>query len=62
MCVDIEDELKNDIDCEGFSLQSGESTDIIGVGQLCIYIRMVFNGMMDTTAVKKDHPLEWRSH
>lgn len=28
--------------CEGFSLQVDESTDMVDVAQLCVFVRMVF--------------------
>ncbi|CAL9685305.1 unnamed protein product [Knipowitschia caucasica] len=46
MSVDVEEQLRRDIDmCECFSLQFDESTDIMDVSQLCVFIRMVFEDM-----------------
>jgi len=46
MAVDVEEQLKRDIDaCECFSLQFDESTDMVDVAQLCVFIRMVFGDM-----------------
>ncbi|XP_053173285.1 general transcription factor II-I repeat domain-containing protein 2A-like [Scomber japonicus] len=46
MAEDVESQLKNDIDaCECFSLQFEESTDVVDVAQLCVFIRMVFEDM-----------------
>lgn len=46
MEMDVIQKLKHDInDCKYFSLQFDESTDIIDIAQLCIYIRMSFNDM-----------------
>ena len=43
MAVDVEEQLRKDTDaCECFSLQFDESTDIVDVTQLCVFIRMVF--------------------
>ncbi len=40
---DVEEQLKRDIStCECFSLRFDESTDMVDVGQLCVFIRMVF--------------------
>lgn len=48
MAVDVEEQLRKDIDaCECFSLQFDESTDMVDVAQLCVFIRMVFE---DTSA------------
>ena len=39
MAVDVEEQLKKDIDvCECFSLQFDESTDMVDVAQLCVFI------------------------
>lgn len=46
MAVDVEEQLRKDIDaCECFSLQFDESTDMVDVAQLCVFIRMVFEDM-----------------
>ena len=46
MAEDVESQLKKDIDaCECFSLQFDESTDVVDVAQLCVFIRMVFEDM-----------------
>lgn len=46
MAEDVETQLKKDIDaCECFSLQFDESTDLVDVAQLCVFIRMVFGDM-----------------
>nr|XP_055065219.1 general transcription factor II-I repeat domain-containing protein 2A-like [Misgurnus anguillicaudatus] len=46
MAVDVDEQLKKDIDaCECFSLQFDESTDMVDVAQLCVFIRMVFVDM-----------------
>ena len=43
MAVDVEEQLWKDIDaCECFSLQFDESTDMVDVAQLCVFIRIVF--------------------
>ena len=45
MAEDLTQQLWKDIgDCECFSLQLDESTDISDTAQLCIFIRMVFTG------------------
>lgn len=46
MAVDVEEQLRKDIDaCECFSLQFDESTDMVDMAQLCVFIRMVFEDM-----------------
>ncbi|KAK0138833.1 General transcription factor II-I repeat domain-containing protein 2 [Merluccius polli] len=46
MAEDVEQQLRNDIDaCECFSLQFDKSTDVVDVAQLCVFIRMVFDGL-----------------
>ncbi|KAJ8044736.1 Zinc finger BED domain-containing protein 5 [Holothuria leucospilota] len=46
MAVDVEEQLRKDIDvCECFSLQFDESTDMVDVAQLCVFIRKVFEDM-----------------
>ena len=46
MSEDLHSQLKKDVNsCECFSLQFDESTDMVDVAQLCIYIRMVFDDM-----------------
>lgn len=46
MAEDVEQQLRNDIDtCECFSLQFDESTDVVDVAQLCVFVRMVFDDM-----------------
>jgi len=46
MAVDVEEQLRKDIDaCECFSLQFDESTDMVDVAQLCVFIRIVFEDM-----------------
>lgn len=46
MAVDVEEQLRKDIDvCKCFSLQFDESTDLVDVAQLCVFIRMVFDDM-----------------
>ncbi|CAK6982894.1 zinc finger BED domain-containing protein 5-like isoform X1, partial [Scomber scombrus] len=46
MAEDVESQLKKDIDaCDCFSLQFDESTDVVDVAQLCVFIRMVFEDM-----------------
>ncbi|KAI2644918.1 general transcription factor II-I repeat domain-containing 2-like protein [Labeo rohita] len=47
MAEDLTQQLWKDItDCECFSLQLDESTDVSDTAQLCIFIRMVFNDMI----------------
>ena len=44
--VDVEEQLRKDIDVwKCFSLQFDESTDMVDVAQLCVFIRMVFEDM-----------------
>lgn len=44
MAQDLTQQMWKDIgDCEYFSLQLDESTDVSDTAQLCIYIRMVFS-------------------
>ncbi|RXN37666.1 general transcription factor II-I repeat domain-containing 2A-like protein [Labeo rohita] len=46
MAEDVEAQLRKDIEqCECFSLQFDESTDVVDVAQLCVFIRMVFGDM-----------------
>lgn len=46
MAENLHEQLKKDIDaCECFSLQFDESTDMVDVAQLCIFIRMAFEDM-----------------
>ncbi|XP_057190131.1 general transcription factor II-I repeat domain-containing protein 2-like [Triplophysa rosa] len=46
MADDLTQQLRKDItDCECFSLQLDESTDISDTAQLCVFIRMVFKDM-----------------
>ena len=46
MALDVEEQLRKDIDfCECFSLQFDESTDMVDVAQLCVFIRIVFEDM-----------------
>ena len=46
MSEDVHSQLKKDVNsCECFSLQFDESTDMVDVAQLCIFIRMVFEDM-----------------
>lgn len=46
MAEDVEAQLKKDIaTCECFSLQFDESTDVVDVAQLCVYIGIVFEDM-----------------
>ena len=46
MSEDLHSQLKKDVNsCECFSLQFDESTDMVDVAQLCIFIRMVFDDM-----------------
>ena len=46
MAEDLTHQLWKDItDCECFSLQLDESTDISDTAQLCVFIRMVFTDM-----------------
>lgn len=43
---DVKEQLRKDIEqCEWFSLQFDESTDVVGVAQLCAFIGMVFGDM-----------------
>ncbi|CAM4659072.1 unnamed protein product [Leuciscus chuanchicus] len=46
MAEDIEEQLRKDVEqCKCFSLQFDESTDVVDVAQLCVFIRMVFGDM-----------------
>ena len=46
MAVDVEEQLRKDTDArECFSLQFDESTDVVDVAQLCVFIRMIFEDM-----------------
>ena len=46
MAEDLTQQLWKDVaDCESFSLQLDESTDVSDTAQLCIFIRMVFTDM-----------------
>ncbi|XP_034075813.1 zinc finger BED domain-containing protein 5-like [Gymnodraco acuticeps] len=46
MAEDLTQQLRKDIeDCECFSLQLDESTDVSDTAQLCVFIRMVFTDM-----------------
>ena len=46
MAEDLTQQLQKDIaDCDCFSLQLDESTDVSDTAQLCIFIRMVFTDM-----------------
>ena len=46
MAEDLTQQLRKDIeDCECFSLQLDESTDVSDTAQLCVSIRMVFTNM-----------------
>lgn len=46
MAIDLNQKLKQDIaECKYFSLQFDESTDVVDIAQLCIYIRMSFTDM-----------------
>jgi len=43
MAVDVVEQLRKDTDaCECFFLQFDESTDMVDVAQLCVFIRIIF--------------------
>lgn len=59
MAADLTQQMWKDIrDCECFSLQLDESTDVSDTAQMCIFIRMVFSDITAKAELLTELPMK----